>query len=281
MVDEVRVLSGPNAAGPEPHLALDRVHPFHAADHPLSPGHLVLYLPCLQIIQVQVVPAVALRHPEHFPSVVQVVREALLDVGDKRSALLIDQGDRLTAVGVHADDAEDQMAALVVQEREPLAVAVPADVVDVPRVGEQLVADGHLLPFLNVEETRLRGRDRVAGFAVVEGVELRLELVPRRRLDQVNIAWLVVLSAQRRQPAGVRRPVELAGVAVVLLPVLGQGELSSFSLPRPQEQVVVLDKGGPPAVGGDFRVLRTAVPSRASAWPLAPYPSPPRGEGYG
>ena len=50
----------------------------------------------------------------------------------------------------------DLMAALVVEEREPRRIRRPANLVDAPGVGEQLVVDRDFLARGDVEQVRLR-----------------------------------------------------------------------------------------------------------------------------
>ena len=155
IVDVIRVLIGVNAAGAEPDLAVLLVHAVHAAHHPFAPRDLVLHLPGLRIVEVEVVPAVALRHPEDLVGRVEVAVELLAAVVDERLALLVDDGAGAAGLGIHRDDAQDLVAALVVEEREPARIRRPAIFLNAPGIGKQLVADRDFLLLAHVEQMRL------------------------------------------------------------------------------------------------------------------------------
>jgi hypothetical protein len=69
VVDEVRILARVHPACAEPYLALGLVHVDHVADHPVALRDLVLDAPRRPVEQVKVIPAVPLRHPDHFFSI--------------------------------------------------------------------------------------------------------------------------------------------------------------------------------------------------------------------
>ena len=68
------------------------------------------------------VPAVPLRHPDNFICVVDVMTELFAGVVDKRFALFINDGTGLTRRGVHTDDTQYLVTALVIEEREPARI---------------------------------------------------------------------------------------------------------------------------------------------------------------
>ena len=69
VVDEVRVLAGVHPAPAEPDLPLLIVDARDAADHPLAPGDLVLHRARHAVEEIEVVPAVPLRHPDDLAAV--------------------------------------------------------------------------------------------------------------------------------------------------------------------------------------------------------------------
>ena len=87
---------------------------------------------------------------------------------------------RRAARRIDADDAHDLMPALVVFEEEARAVRRPVEVVDAPRIRDQLLAHRDLRALLHVEEPRARLRDAVAGLEVIVALELGLELIRGR-----------------------------------------------------------------------------------------------------
>ena len=66
VVNEVRVLLRVHAARAEVDLAVGDIDAVHAAHHPLALRDLVLHAARLAIVQVEVVPAIALRRPHQF-----------------------------------------------------------------------------------------------------------------------------------------------------------------------------------------------------------------------
>ena len=73
VVGEVGVLAGVHTAGFEPDLAFVVVDIVDIAHHPIAPGDLVLHLAGEAVVQVEVLPAVALGGPDDFFAVVDVV----------------------------------------------------------------------------------------------------------------------------------------------------------------------------------------------------------------
>src|SRR5207244_9627356 len=102
------------AAGEKPDLAFLVVHALDAAHHPGAAGDLGLDLAAAGVDQPEMIPAVALRHPDHFARAVEPVKEALVGVVHEGLALLVDQRARLAGPGIDRHDAEDLVPALLV-----------------------------------------------------------------------------------------------------------------------------------------------------------------------
>src|SRR5450759_3947385 len=77
VVEEVWILAGVHAVGAEPDLPLLLVDLLDAANRPLALRDLVLDRPRGTVEQVEVVPAVAFRHPDDLAPVPGVVAELL------------------------------------------------------------------------------------------------------------------------------------------------------------------------------------------------------------
>src|SRR6185437_4422857 len=91
-------------------------------------------------------PAVALRHPDHFLAVGDVVAELPARVGDvairrpvveEGRRLLVDHDARRATLGVDLDDAIGLMSALVVLERERAAILAPLETRELVGVGKR------------------------------------------------------------------------------------------------------------------------------------------------
>ena len=106
-------------------LALNQICRFSSstlhdrANRPVAFRDLVLHLAGRAVVQVEVVPAVALRHPDDLAAVVDVAPVLLAGVAEERRRLLRSMTARaLACCGVDLDDAVDLVSALVVLERD-------------------------------------------------------------------------------------------------------------------------------------------------------------------
>ena len=103
---EVRVLAGNHAAGLEPDLALRVVDALDVADQPVALRDLILHLAGDAVVEIEMLPAIALGGPDDLLAVVDVVAVAAargepgaeLVVVEERLALLVDQGARLAGL---------------------------------------------------------------------------------------------------------------------------------------------------------------------------------------
>src|SRR5262245_43226596 len=115
----IGVLPGTQSHRAEPHLPLYFIETVYATDDPIALRDLALQPSVCGIEQVQVVPAVSLRHPDELVRLVELTQEELLAVVDERGATLLHNRSGLATPGVDRYDPQDLMTALVVQEREP------------------------------------------------------------------------------------------------------------------------------------------------------------------
>ena len=234
------------------------------------------------------VPAVALRHPDDFLAVLEVVAILLARVGEvavggavveEGLRLFRDDRARLAGGRVRFDDAEDLVAALVVFEGDGAAVLAPLEARQVVRVREERVVDGELVSRRDVEDDRLRQRQRVAGLRVDVDRVFRLQLVGGGGLDVVHFAAVARTDAVRGDLLRVRRPrdrAELVGVAFGAV-----GAERDFVLLRrgvAHGDVVVPDQRFLRAVRrGAHRRRAVGRRAAAAAGPrAAPPPRPPR-----
>ena len=217
VVDEVRILLLVHPRGAEIDLARLLVHLRHAAHHPLALRDLVLHRAIRPVIEIEVVPAVALRHPDHLLAVAHVEPVLLARVAEEGGRLLGDDGPGPARGGLGLDDAVDLVPPLVVFERDGRAVLAPGRRRRLVGVGEQPVVDVDLPARGSLEHHRLLDVEHVARLGVEPGRVLRLELVLGRRLDVVDQPPVPRLHAKRGDPCRVRRPADgVEFVAVVL-----------------------------------------------------------------
>ena len=260
VVDEVGILARIHAARVEPNLPLRGVHPVHAAHHPIPPGDLVLHFPREAVVAVQVVPPVALRHPDDFPSVIDVVAELLPRVVEEGGHLLVDDRAGLPRLGIDLDHAVDLVSTLVVLEREGAPIVAPLDPGHVVCIREQRVVDDGLRVRRHVEQHGRVPVEHVARLVVEHGRVPGLELVVRRRRDVVHLALVARAHAVRGEVAGIRRPGDGLGVVGVPLgPVRAQQHPLSAA-GRPHVHVVVSDGGFPLAIRRALRPVHRRAP---------------------
>ena len=162
VVDEVRILSGIHAARAEPDLALVFVDAEHVAHDPFALGDLLLDRAGDAVIEIQVVPAVAFRHPDDFLAVGDVEAVTLARVRKERFRLLADDRSRLAGQAVDRNDAIDLMTALVVFERHGTAVFAPGQRLVVVGIRKQRIVDEDLLLAIEEEQHWLLGIQHVA-----------------------------------------------------------------------------------------------------------------------
>src|SRR6185437_470144 len=254
-----------NTTRAKPNLPRFVIDALDAAYHPLPFRDLVFHLAGVGVIEIEMVPTVALRHPDDFVRRIEIVGEEFAAVVVERLASLVEDSAGGAGLGIDGDDAQHLMAALIVQERETPRIGRPAHVLYAPRIGEQLILDWNFLARGHIEQMRLGEGDTVAGLEVIERVQLGLELVARRRLDEMDLVFLAFLRPQSHEFLAVGRPEHTPRIGIVRLAVLTQRQLfAAFTLA--QIQVVILDENGPFAVGrvGATRAARPS--SRRCIW---------------
>src|SRR5690242_593217 len=114
VMDVVGILTGPNPACAEPDLTRLRIDAVDASDHPRSAGDLGFDLAGPGVIEVKVIPAVALGHPDDLARIVEQLEIELARVINERGTLLVDDGLGLASLRIDGDDPEHLMPALVV-----------------------------------------------------------------------------------------------------------------------------------------------------------------------
>ena len=180
VMDVVGVLLRIHAAGAEPDLLLFGIDAVHPAHHPFSPGDLVDQFSARGVEEIEVIPAVSLRHPDDLTTVIEVVMKEFLEVVEKGFGRILDQGSGFAGPGVHRHDAHDLVSALIVEEGEVGRIGGPAQVPDAPRIVEEAVIERQLLLRFQVAEDKPGLCNPVSGFGVAPRLEPGLHPVGRR-----------------------------------------------------------------------------------------------------
>ncbi len=188
VVHEVRVLARIHPARAEPDLPLVLVDLQDLAHDPVALRDLVLHGPGDAVVQIEVVPAVALGHPDELHAVGEVAPEFLAGVAEEGLRLLGHDRARAPRDRVDLDDTVDLVAALVVLERDGRADLAPLQARHVVRVREQRRVDDDLLLRGDVEDDRPLDVHHVPRLRVLHRRVLRLELVLRRGFDEADVA---------------------------------------------------------------------------------------------
>ena len=263
---EVRILAGIHAAGAEPQLAFVFIHLDHVADRPRALGDLRLHLAGGAVDQIEVIPAVALRHPDHFLAVGEVVAKALAGLERGGGTVVIEKGlglfrdDRsgLPGMRVDFDHAEHLVAALVVLEAERARVFPPHQIGHVEGVGEQPRIDRDLLLAAHVEHHRLFEVEQVARLRVLHRPVLRLQLILGRRGHVVHETAIAGADAVGDDLRRIRRPGDRRRIVVVAFGPVGAERRAPVAAERTDGDVVVVDERHPLAVRRHARARRGA-----------------------
>jgi hypothetical protein len=83
---------------------------------PGASGDLILYLPGFRIDQIEMVPAIAFGHPDNFASGIKEISMNLVGIVNERFADFLSDGSHLSRYCIDADQADDLMAPLIVEE---------------------------------------------------------------------------------------------------------------------------------------------------------------------
>ena len=195
---EIRIFAWVCPARQKPDLPFAFIHLLDRADHPVPFCDLVLHFACSAVIQIQVTPPVAFRHPDDLAAIVHVEAELLARIGQRavggavgEERLRLFRDDRARGAGrrVDFDDAVHLVAALVVFEGQRPAVFAPFELGHRVGVREERVVDDDLLLRVEDEQHRLVDVEHIAGLRIEERRVFRLKLILRRRFDVVHFTF--------------------------------------------------------------------------------------------
>ncbi len=205
-MDMIRILVGMNSACAEPDLPILFIDAIDAANHPFSRCDRVLDGTRVGVDQVQVVPAIALGHPDKFARLFKVIVVSLEGIIDEGVALFVDNRRNFAGLRVHGQPAADLMSALVIEEGETVRVSVPVEGFQAPGVGKEGVVQGDFAPTVHFEQVRLCDGDAIAGLAVLVVEQAGLKHVGRGRFDQMDARLVSLRGPKRQQFRRVGRP---------------------------------------------------------------------------
>jgi len=264
MMDEIRVFARVHAAGLEIDLTFLFVDFVNAPYDPLTFGDLLFDRTGCTVVEIEVVPAIPLRHPDDLFSVLNVMAIFFPGITEKRFRLFTNNRAGFPGSGVDLNDPVDLVTPLVVFEGKSSAVLPPDEIRHVVGIRKQIVVDVNLLFCLDMKKNGLFDVECVTRFGIFHVVILRLELVVRRRLDILYDTVVAPLEAVGGQLLRIGRP-GYRGISVVVTfgSVMAQDEFF-FPFFQPNTNIVILDESLPLIVRRRFGFLGSGLRSRTS-----------------
>ena len=210
---EIRILVLVDARSREVNNAVGLIHILHLAHKPVALGNLArlchaALLVGAHVIEVDVVPVVALRDPKHLLAIVDKLAPQAIIV-DERFGALLHNGAESARIGIHGQHLIELVPTLVILHGHLAAIGRPPEPVELILVFDGARVAFHLLHSHAINKASLRilgqcdrignrkGEDHrpvlrqfVARLGIFLLVEIRLLLVSGRRLYIVDVTLL-------------------------------------------------------------------------------------------
>ena len=119
IVNVIRVFAGRAPCDSEQQLVLVFIEALHAAHGPLAFGELPLQLAICGIVYKDMIPAIALAHPENLVGFCQIACPKLAGVVDESLGRVLKECLGGTAGRIDTDHPHELVAALVIRKEEP------------------------------------------------------------------------------------------------------------------------------------------------------------------
>ena len=200
------------------------------------------------------VPPVALRHPDRFFRLVEVLPETLSGITEECFRLLADDHSGSAGRGVDLDDTKQLVAALVVFKYHRGAVLPPRQARYVVRVREKSSIDLQPLPGFDREQHRDLDVQHVSRLRILHRRMLRLQLVLGRRLDEMHVTAIAGSHLIDSDRLRVRRPGERVRIVVTPFGAVGAEERNLPFAGFTDGHVVVVDQRVELSVGRPLRL---------------------------
>ena len=220
------------------------------ANRPRAFRDLRLHRPGCAVVQIEVVPAVPLRHPDDFLAVVKVVPELLARIAEECPGRLGDGGPRAARRRIDRDHPIELMSTLVVFERDRGAVATPVERAHVVGIRKQRRVDHRLRFRVDMKEDGSFNVQHVAGLRILQHRMFGLELIFGRGLDIVYVSPLPRPDLVGREPCRVRRPGQRIRIVVAALGAVRAEQDDVTAADGAHRHVVVANQRFALAVGG-------------------------------
>jgi hypothetical protein len=181
-VAQIRVAPGFAAGAAEIQHPVGFVDVIDRANHPVAPGDLILQDALLSVVEIEVIPPVAFRRPDHFAAAVEAARDEHRRAHERATGLVHDVAAGAGG-GIDIAQSHVRVAALDLAIREALAIGGPIDAWSpVVQLRQRPCRHERLLTLRHVEDHQLRRRQVEINRQRIGVAEIfRPELILRRR----------------------------------------------------------------------------------------------------
>ena len=252
---QIWVLIPIHATSREIDFSLLFIHTLDATNKPFALGNLSDNLRLLHIVEIEMIPVVALAHPEQLLAILDKLTPQTTIVHESIGTLLY-HGTQLAGFGIHRQHLIEMMTTLVVLHCHLLAVRCPLHPLQFILVFYLMLVSLHLLSGSHIDDDRIVLWQSIARLGILLLVENRLQLVGRRRFYVVGIAFLYRNTLAYEDVLAVWAPLDAVAVITSDGTILSKDSLGfgiRFSCLM-NHHVVTFDVGFHLAVGRKYRI---------------------------
>ena len=252
---QIWVLILVHATSREIDFSLLFIHTLDATNKPVALCNLSDNLRFLHIVEIEMIPVVALAHPEQLLAILDKLTPQTTIV-HKGIGTLLYHGTKLAGFGIHRQHLIEMMPTLVVLHRHLLAVWCPLHPLQFILVFYLMLVSLHLLSGSHIDDDRIVLWQGIARLGILLLVEDRLQLVGRRRFYVVGIAFLYRNTLAYEDVLAVWTPLDAVAVIAADGTILSKDSLGfgiRFSCLM-NHHVVTFDVGFHLAVGRKYRI---------------------------
>ena len=231
------------------------IHTLDAANKPFALCNLSDNLRLLHIVEIEMVPVIALAHPEQLLAILDKLTPQTTIVHESIGTLFY-HGTQFAGFSIHRQHLIEMMTTLVVLYRHLLAVWCPLHPFQFILVFYLMPVSLHLLSGSHIDDDRIVLWQGIARLGILLLVEDRLQLVGRRRFHIVSIALLYRHSLAYEDALTVWAPLDAVAVIAADGTILRKDSLGfgiRFSCLM-NHHVVTFDVGFHLAVGRKYRI---------------------------
>ena len=252
---QIWILIPIHATSREIDFSLLFIHTLDAANKPVALCNLSDNLRLLHIVEIEMIPVVALAHPEQLLAILDKLTPQTTIVHEGIGTLFY-HGTQFASFSIHRQNLIEMMPTLVVLHRHLLAVWCPLHPFQFILVFYLMPVSLHLLSGSHIDDDRIVLWQGIARLGILLLVENRLQLVGRRRFHIVSIALLYRHSLAYEDVLAVWAPLDAVAVIAADGTILRKDSLGlgiRFSCLM-EHHVITFDVGFHLAVGRKYRI---------------------------